>query len=392
VKLAKSLIITGLLFSSVLGRVNVGSITAMAATGQASGQVPGQGKTITIEYVDADGAKIEDAEFLESAKPTVDVSTDKNVVLVNTIKLPENYALVTAATPDTTATINDSKITLKVKNVVKESVKISCVDVNGGPMAAPVEKIKLIDQTKQVKGSNLNIPDGFKFVEYIGGVVHLQQVIIANVNITLVDENNHVVKNVTINDRDISQKITEHNVTVPNGYTAVNNQSVSVESKAAGEATTYSAKIKIKKNTPAKKPSKTGRITQQVQVSFFDQNGDEVGYQLLKGKERDTTKIEAPKGYSFIKASDATIKFDKSGAKKLKLNVKRNTSTPVMEKGVITTNGGSFKRLYTIDGKVVTNRGLSTGSKWFTDQYATINGEKMLRVATNEWVKASDIH
>jgi len=31
VKLAKSLIITGLLFSSVLGSVNVGSITAMAA-------------------------------------------------------------------------------------------------------------------------------------------------------------------------------------------------------------------------------------------------------------------------------------------------------------------------------------------------------------------------
>ena len=47
--------------------------------------------------------------------------------------------------------------------------------------------------------------------------------------------------------------------------------------------------------------------------------------------------------------------------------------------------------LYTYEGKVVGNRALAGHSSWFTDRYATINGEKMYRVATNEWVRAYDV-
>jgi len=333
VKLAKSLIITGLLFSSVLGSVNVGSITAMAA-GESGTTVeaPVSDNNIVVKYTDQNGKIIADAEFIKKVKPTV-TSTDisKPYELAKLGTLPANYEL---DNPKGTATIEDEaenkhSITVKVN---RTKVKATYLSKEGRPVTESQlpSLISVINKKNRISKDNLDFPskvfEKYDFDKYGSGVVTLK----------------------------------EKAVTAP--------------------------------TRPAKKPSKTGRVTQQVQVSFFDQNGDEVGYQLLKGKERDTTKIEAPKGYSFIKASDATIKFDKSGAKKLKLNVKRNTSTPVMEKGVITTNGGSFKRLYTIDGKVVTNRGLSTGSKWFTDQYATINGEKMLRVATNEWVKASDIH
>lgn len=47
--------------------------------------------------------------------------------------------------------------------------------------------------------------------------------------------------------------------------------------------------------------------------------------------------------------------------------------------------------LYTADGKKVTNRALAGNSDWFTDKSATINGQKMYRVSTNEWVAASDL-
>jgi len=57
--------------------------------------------------------------------------------------------------------------------------------------------------------------------------------------------------------------------------------------------------------------------------------------------------------------------------------------------GVITTKHMSF--LYTLDGNKVDDRALSGNSAWYTDRYATINGEKMYRVSTDEWVKSSDI-
>lgn len=47
--------------------------------------------------------------------------------------------------------------------------------------------------------------------------------------------------------------------------------------------------------------------------------------------------------------------------------------------------------LYTSTGKAITNRGLAANTPWYTDQSATINGQKMYRVATDEWVASSDI-
>ena len=102
-------------------------------------------------------------------------------------------------------------------------------------------------------------------------------------------------------------------------------------------------------------------------------------------------KFEAPKGYSFVNAKDSTINFDKSGNKNLKIYVKKTTPTITYQTGTVKTQGGSYKLLYNFEGKQVTNRGLAANSSWYTDQFATINNEKMYRVATNEWVKASSL-
>jgi len=47
--------------------------------------------------------------------------------------------------------------------------------------------------------------------------------------------------------------------------------------------------------------------------------------------------------------------------------------------------------LYTLDGNQVKNRALAGNSAWYSDRYATINGQTMYRVATNEWVSANDL-
>lgn len=48
-------------------------------------------------------------------------------------------------------------------------------------------------------------------------------------------------------------------------------------------------------------------------------------------------------------------------------------------------------RLYQANGQKVTNRALAKNTAWRTDKSATINGQTMYRVATNEWVSANDL-
>jgi len=48
-------------------------------------------------------------------------------------------------------------------------------------------------------------------------------------------------------------------------------------------------------------------------------------------------------------------------------------------------------QLYTSTGKLVTDRALAPNTAWYSDRSAEINGQYMHRVATNEWVAASNI-
>ncbi len=60
----------------------------------------------------------------------------------------------------------------------------------------------------------------------------------------------------------------------------------------------------------------------------------------------------------------------------------------VSTKGTVKTQ--TRATLYDSQGKSL-GRGLSSGSSWYTDGYAMINGVKMYRVAIDEWVPASDV-
>jgi len=48
-------------------------------------------------------------------------------------------------------------------------------------------------------------------------------------------------------------------------------------------------------------------------------------------------------------------------------------------------------RLYTANGDIVRSRALAGNTAWHTDKSATINGQTMYRVATNEWVSSADL-
>lgn len=69
--------------------------------------------------------------------------------------------------------------------------------------------------------------------------------------------------------------------------------------------------------------------------------------------------------------------------------IKVNNSIPfTINVGVITVNNSA--QVYSTSGAKVTTKVLTKNTKWATDRVATINGHKMYRVSTYEWVKASD--
>ena len=74
----------------------------------------------------------------------------------------------------------------------------------------------------------------------------------------------------------------------------------------------------------------------------------------------------------FVKASDAYV------YQPTKMTVRVKNDTPI-------------QNLYTAKGELITNRSLVADSDWFVDSIVYINGIKYYRVATDEFVKASDV-
>lgn len=67
-----------------------------------------------------------------------------------------------------------------------------------------------------------------------------------------------------------------------------------------------------------------------------------------------------------------------------------NTVNADKTSGVVNTSKVTY--LYTKEGKLITNRALGANTPWLTDQIEDLPGiGSSYRVATNEWVKASDI-
>lgn len=337
-KLFKSLIVSGLLFSSILGSVNVGSITAMAAD-----------QNITTVEENATSTKDVKVIFVNikdgsTVSKNIKVNKDATQIKVEDDQVPEGYILQTL--PKAVNITKDGEIDTAKVNVIKSK------RVN----------IKYIIDGKQILNSKDLKP-----------------------TVDVAEDSNEIrIFQLQVNPYKYEYVNRETIFTIKNNSILVN-----LKSKQSNEVSEQQTPAKP---TPSKRPSGARYIIQRVRITFVDQNSkDLVGYKQVTGKNSFSTKIEAPKNYAFVNEKNATIKFDKSGNKEILVFVKLMTAAPVKHVGVVTTNSGSYKRLYTLEGKMITNRALGTNSQWYTDQYAIVKGEKMYRVATNEWVKASDV-
>jgi len=129
--------------------------------------------------------------------------------------------------------------------------------------------------------------------------------------------------------------------------------------------------------------------TQQLSVNGYtvlDNNGNPSNGNIKMWLDNDYNLHIDP---NFTQSSDSpyTIKVLKNGDTNPLLNT--NNGKWTNNKSTVTTSHMAY--LYKLNGKAVQNRALAGHSVWFTDRYATINGVKMYRVATDEWVQESDL-
>jgi len=239
-------------------------------------------------------------------------------------------------------------------------------------------------------------------------------------------------------------------LTAPKGYLLVNNSSSVIQSNR-------DLPVQNVLVVPfAQLPENTNEV--MTQVNFIDKRTKNLVHSyVVQGKQDQKVKVQAPNGYELDKGisdnltldkaktsvniyvveknstnesskyssvvltkQSVTTLFDKNGNKLNNRALGSNSSWRVNQKlthngvtyyrvatneyvkatdvleyenvnSTVNTKTGSAKYLYDINGKRSEKRALAGNTAWFSDRSAIINGEKMYRVATNEWVKASDI-
>lgn len=115
------------------------------------------------------------------------------------------------------------------------------------------------------------------------------------------------------------------------------------------------------------------------QANLYDNNGNILDTKLTSKATRHADQKKTINGITYyriaanawVKASDVYIYYDQPTHVRTYLD--------------------SYKRLVNSQEKKIKNRALHAGTDWYSDRYAYFNGDKYYRVSTNEWIKAEDV-
>jgi hypothetical protein len=129
-------------------------------------------------------------------------------------------------------------------------------------------------------------------------------------------------------------------------------------------------------------------------ISYYDQaNNKLVGTQSGTSADGATVTLTAPKGYTLVNANDVNYTINKD-APNATIFVKKSDDSNVEDSDIVATypDKGKYVKIYDANGDLNDRAVLSAGSSWIIDQTKEINGVEYYRVATNEYIKASDAY
>lgn len=205
------------------------------------------------------------------------------------------------------------------------------------------------------------------------------------------------VGSTTIRGNEVGDRVTLNGGQVPYGYTtdtdylviqkAGNTQTVTVYKSS--NVTSFTGVVKVNSNIYAS--------------YLYNVKGEEISNRALSGgsswKVSNKMTYDGKEYYQvstneWIPADNVTVTSGSSNNNNNgSSSIDANGSIVSSDVSTITINGNNATgtALYKADGSLISNRGLGSGSNWKTDKMATINGVKMYRVATDEWVPATSV-
>lgn len=189
----------------------------------------------------------------------------------------------------------------------------------------------------------------------------------------------------------VPEDISEYLKEIPVNYQLVSSRPSSVKNDETTSTITLGFEIKSTKEpgnggSSSSKPTNPSiDISENIsvhptisQTKFYDDNGNVLDKDLLNKSDYHADKKKTINGTTYYRiATNTWVKGDD-------VYIYHDQPTYVR------TYLDSYKFLANSQNKKITNRALQAGSDWYSDRYAYFNDEKYYRVSTNEWVKADD--
>ncbi|MQS97471.1 SLAP domain-containing protein [Companilactobacillus halodurans] len=399
-KLAKSIIVTGILFSSILGGVNASNIVSLATAASDSNQLPNE-QEVTIKF--------ENVDDNSTMQATINSNESKITKEKIATKLKDAYPDYGIFNIQDEYNV-DNKV---VKVEVSKKKNITLHYLNGETeLENTSNSIEVLTATKELGTNSLveKIPSGYKASETILNLKNLNTDGSLNVKvvpITSINSKKEVqvkFKNVNSKSKDkidikyikvdsSANKISKQDLDFDdNKYELVGNDSWEILKDGNLNYVEVSFKPK---DTIVNKPNTSTNATQNLNVTVTYINkatNKTITTSTITGKVGDQQKLTLPKGYKLANGENGTIKLDsKTKAVKVYLVKESNKGVVSNHRSVVSVNGKGYARLYDQEGKEITNRVLSNGSDWASDETMVLDGVTYYRVATNEWAKASEV-
>ncbi|TGD23183.1 hypothetical protein EGT49_06650 [Companilactobacillus suantsaicola] len=419
-KLSKSIIVTGLLFSSILGGVNVNNVVSYAADTNATEQQTTEEKKVTIRFVDNSGKDITGETSLQNK--TVNIDGKKNSVSLTDLKginIPETYRIKNS----TSKIVKNDKESWEAK-VVLEKGEVFSLNYEGFENVQPADKAKLPKQlvvfNGVIDGNKItNIPVGYKIDKIIKNTDKTMTVKMVQateeINVVYILDGQPISIDGLSNKANIKKNseivnIDELGINL-GGFKIKNNQKQFSVDRSTGHGI-----VKINLISGIQKPANTKNILIIFRTNKKDTKTQVSAYSKdvnIDSKALSIKDIRIPEGYivkdtSFeINNQDEIIvevskksESNSNGSAVTKPTTKPSTTTPSNKhvvkvqdfKGTVATTLGQYVTLYNAEGKAISGRRLAGESNWAADKTMVRDGVKYYRVATNEWVKASDVY
>ncbi|KRL67456.1 SLAP domain-containing protein [Companilactobacillus versmoldensis] len=203
--------------------------------------------------------------------------------------------------------------------------------------------------------------------------------------INFVDQATNKIVTTTSLDGNIGQTL---NIDFPSNYSPVNSEDSQITLNPRVTEQTILVKAGSSESSSASSTASLSK-TSDFRGSIMIKSSQ--GAAIYNNDGKLTTRQVLPAYSSW--ASDKKMTIDGTNYYRVSTNGWIKESSALEYNGTnqtITTNAQGRKQLFASNG-ANDSRSIAANSAWYTDRSAIINGVKMYRVSTNEWVKASDL-